>query len=142
MARKINFELVTPQRHVISCEVDELVCPGSEGSFGVLPGHIPFVSALKPGMLKIRTEGKDTIYVIGGGYAEIGPAKTVVLADTAERADEIDIEAARREKERALAQLKQGVRGAEMEGAEISLKKALARISAADVMRRRKSGRK
>jgi len=142
MAKTIKLELVTPERHIFTQQVDELVCPGSEGSFGVLPGHIPLVAALKPGMLKIRVGEEETVYAIGGGYAEIRPQKAVILADTAELAEDIDIEAARREKERALAQLKKGVHGAEMDTVEISLKKALARLSVADVMRRRKSGRR
>ncbi|MBN1595749.1 F0F1 ATP synthase subunit epsilon [candidate division FCPU426 bacterium] len=140
MRKNLTLEIVTPQRHILSQEVEEVVCPGAEGSFGVLPGHIPMVSALKPGMLKYRQEEEEVIYAIGGGYAEIGPTSVIVLADTAERADEIDIEAARREKERALAQMKRGIRNVEMEGVEVSLKKALARLSVADAVRRRKSG--
>jgi F-type H+-transporting ATPase subunit epsilon len=139
MSKSIQLELVTPQKHLLTQTVDELVCPGTEGSFGILPGHVPMVASLKPGMLKIRIGEKETIYAIGGGYAEIGQKKAIILADTAELADDIDIEAARREKERALAQLKKGVRGPDMDAVEVSLKKALARLSVAEVVRRRKS---
>jgi F-type H+-transporting ATPase subunit epsilon len=139
MSKQLQVEVVTPQRQVLNQAVDELVCPGAEGSFGVLPGHMPLVAALNPGMLKIRVGAEETIFAIGGGYAEIGPDKAVILADTAERAEDIDVEAARREKERAISQLKKGVHGAEMDGAEVSLKKALARLTVADAVRRRKS---
>ncbi|MCK5242549.1 F0F1 ATP synthase subunit epsilon [bacterium] len=139
MSRSIQLELVTPQKHMFTDSVDELVCPGTEGSFGVLPGHVPMVFSLKPGMLKIRRGEEETIYAIGGGYAEISPEKTIILADTAELADDIDIEAARREKERALAQMKKGVHGPDMDAAEISIKKALVRLSVADAVRRKKN---
>ncbi|MCD4813188.1 F0F1 ATP synthase subunit epsilon [bacterium] len=138
MEKKILLELVTPERHVAAEEVDALVCPGLEGSFGVLPGHLPLVAALKPGMLKVQRGAEEIIYAIGGGYAEVSANKTMILADTAELAEDIDIEAARKEKERALAQMKKGLHGAEMEGVEVSLKKALARLSVANVVRRRK----
>ncbi len=141
MGKTLNLELVTPARHVLRQAVEGLVCPGAEGSFGVLPGHVPMLVSLKPGMLKLRTGEAETIYALGGGFAEIGPQRVLILADTAELAEDIDIEAARREKERALAQLKKGVRGAEMDVAEISLKKALTRLSVADSVRRRKSAR-
>lgn len=138
MEKKMMMELVTPERHVVTEEVASLVCPGLKGSFGVLPGHLPLVAGLKPGMLKIQRGEEEIIYAIGGGYAEVSPDKIVVLADTAELAEDIDIEAARKEKERALAMMKKGLQGAEMDGAEVSLKKALARLSVANVMRRRK----
>lgn len=138
MPKLLQVELVTPERQVLSQAATELVLPGAEGSFGVLPGHVPFVAALKPGMMKIQTGEDESIYAIGGGYAEITGEKVVVLADTAELAEDIDLEAARREREKALAQLKKGVHGAELDAVEISLKKALARLSVADTIRRRR----
>jgi F-type H+-transporting ATPase subunit epsilon len=138
MAKTFKIELVTPQHQVLSQEANELVLPGLEGSFGVLPGHMAMLAALKPGMLKVKAGDAETIYAIGGGYAEITAGKTVVLADTAELAEDIDVEAARKEKARALALLKKGLQGAETDAIEISLKKAMARLSVADAVRRRK----
>jgi F-type H+-transporting ATPase subunit epsilon len=138
VAKTFELELVTPERHMLTQTVDELTCPGLHGSFGVLAGHIPMVVALKPGLLKIKAGGAETLFVLGGGFAEIMPGRALILADTAERAEDIDIEAARRERERALAQMKKGVRGKELDATEISLHKALARLQVVEFMRRRK----
>ncbi len=141
MAQTIQLDVVTPERQVIAQEVEEVLLPGSEGYFGVLPRHVSMVSALKPGMLKYRAGGEEVVYAIGGGYAEVTPDKIIVLADTAERADDIDLEAARQARVRALAQLKQGLQGAAQEAAEISLKKALARLQVGEVLHRRRGGK-
>ncbi len=133
----IELEVVTPEKLVLRQTVQAVVLPGTEGSFGVLAGHLAMVTSLKPGMLKVQDENGDTIYAIGGGYAEIANNKVVVLADTAELAEDIDIEVAQKERARAVAQLKSGIHGAELDQVEISLKKALARLSVADVVRRR-----
>jgi F-type H+-transporting ATPase subunit epsilon len=137
--KTLKFDLVTPERQVLSQDVEEVVLPGAAGSFGVLPGHEPLVSALQPGMLKFKTDGVETLYAIGGGYVEVTQDKVVALADSADRADEIDVAAARQAQAKAQAQLKQGVRGAEMDLAEISLKKALAQLQVAQIVRRRSS---
>lgn len=139
MKKTIQLELVTPEKQLLAKEIHALVLPGTEGSFGVLPGHIPMVAALKPGMLKVESDDDETIYAIGGGYAEIASDRVMVLADTAELAEDIDIEAARKERARAVAQLKSGVHGAELDRVEISLKKALARLSVADVVRKKQT---
>lgn len=142
MAKMLHVDVSTPERQVFSQEALELVLPGEEGSFGVWPGHMPLVANLKPGMMKIRAGGgEETIYALGGGYAEIAGSRVIVLADTAELADEIDLEAAEKERQRSIAQLRKGVTGADLEVAEISLKKALARLNTGTVLRRRKSGK-
>lgn len=138
--KTLKLDLVTPERQVLSLDVEEVVLPGASGSFGVLPGHEPLVSALQPGMLKFRAGGAETIYAIGGGYAEVTQDKVIALADSADRADEIDLEAARQARAKALAQLKKGAEGAEMDQAEVSLKKALAQLQVAEIVRRRRPG--
>lgn len=140
MEKTIKLDVVTPERKTISQDVDEVVLPAAEGSMGVLPGHMAMVVALKPGMLKILSQGQEMIYAIGGGWAEVTPTKVVVLADTAEPAEDINLEAAKQEREKALAQLKQGIRGDELTAAEISLKKAVAGLQVGEIIRRRKSG--
>ena len=106
MASTIRLELVTPERLLLAEDVDEVIVPGYEGEFGVLPGHTQYLAIMKIGMLRYR-KGSDTRKIaLGGGFAEVTPERVVVMADTAERAEEIDLERAQRAKERAEAALK------------------------------------
>ena len=107
MASTIRLELVTPERLVLSEEVDEVVLPGYEGEFGVLPGHTQFLAILNIGMLWYRKGSAVTRIALGGGFAEVTHDRVVVLADTAERADEIDLARAQRARDRAEARLKE-----------------------------------
>ncbi|HEU4950290.1 MAG TPA: F0F1 ATP synthase subunit epsilon [Candidatus Deferrimicrobiaceae bacterium] len=107
MASTIRLELVTPERLLLSEEVDEVVAPGYEGEFGVLPDHTPYLAILNIGMLRYRKGNEVRRIALGGGFAEVSPERVVVMADTAERAEEIDLERARRARERAEAALKQ-----------------------------------
>src|SRR5665647_950901 len=107
MASTIRLELVTPERLVLSEDVDEVVLPGYEGEFGVLPGHTQFLAILNIGVLWYRKEGAVKKIALGGGFAEVTHDRVVVLADTAERADEIDLERAQRARDRAEARLKE-----------------------------------
>ena len=106
MASTIRMELVTPERLVLSEEVDEVVLPGFEGEFGVLPGHTQFLAILNIGILRYRKGSETRTIALGGGYAEVTPERVVVMADTAEPADEIDVERAQRARDRAEAALK------------------------------------
>ena len=136
----IKLDVVTPERKTLSQDVNEIVLPGAEGSMGILPGHMAMVVALKPGMLKVLAQGREMIYVLGGGWAEITPEKVVVLADSAYAAEDINVEVAKQAREKALVQLKQGVRGDALNAIEISLKKAMPELQVSDIVRRRKSG--
>ena len=107
MASTIRLELVTPERLLLSEEVDEVVAPGYEGEFGALPGHTQFLAILNIGMLWYRMGNAIKKIALGGGFAEVTPERIVVLADTAERTDEIDVARAQRAKERAEARLKE-----------------------------------
>ena len=107
MASTIRLELVTPERLLLSEEVDEVVAPGYEGEFGVLPGHTQFLAILNIGMLWYRKEGAVKKIALGGGFAEVTHDRVVVLADTAERTDEIDVARAQRARDRAEARLKE-----------------------------------
>ena len=106
MASTILLELVTPERLVLSEEVDEAVLPGFEGEFGVLPGHTQFLAILNIGILRYRKGSETRKIALGGGYAEVTPERVVVMAETAEHADEIDVERAQRARDRAEAALK------------------------------------
>jgi F-type H+-transporting ATPase subunit epsilon len=107
MASTIRLELVTPERLVLSEEVDEVVLPGYEGEFGVLPGHTQYLAILNIGILWYRKGSAVTRIALGGGFAEVNHDRVVVMADTAERADEIDVERAQRARDRAEARLKE-----------------------------------
>jgi F-type H+-transporting ATPase subunit epsilon len=107
MASTIRLELVTPERLVLSEEVDEVVLPGYEGEFGVLPGHTQYLAILNIGILWYRKGSAVTKIALGGGFAEVNHDRVVVMADTAERADEIDVERAQRARDRAEARLKE-----------------------------------
>jgi F-type H+-transporting ATPase subunit epsilon len=88
---KITFELVSPERLLLSQQVDMVVVPGSEGYFGVLIGHTPLISTLKPGVIDVYDGGKVTERIfVGGGFAEATPDRCVVLAETAMPVGEID----------------------------------------------------
>ncbi len=84
------LELATPTRQLVSEEVDEVVAPGSEGYFGVLPGHAAFLATLGSGEVVYR-RGRDEVHLaVHGGFAEVTPERVIILAETAERPDEID----------------------------------------------------
>lgn len=101
MQEKIKLEIVTPERLLMSQEVDEVVAPGHLGEFGVLPEHTPFLTMLNIGILTYREGPRETQVAISGGFAEILENKVVILARTAEFGDEIDVERAKRALEKA-----------------------------------------
>ena len=107
MASMLRLELVTPERLLLSEEVDEVVAPGYEGEFGVLPGHTQFLVILNIGVLWYRKGSAVKKIALGGGFAEVNHDRVVVMAETAERADEIDLERAQRARDRAEARLKE-----------------------------------
>jgi F-type H+-transporting ATPase subunit epsilon len=131
MASTIRFELVTPERLVLSEDVDEVIIPGYEGEFGVLPEHTLYLSIVKVGVLRYRKGTEWFKVALGGGFAEVTPERVVVLADTAERAGEIDLDRARRAKERAEEALKKdlSVDDETYEKASAAMQRAIARIS-------------
>ena len=91
MANKIAFDLVSPEKLLLSAEADMVTVPGSEGYMGVMAGHSPLVSTLRAGMVDVTVDGKDDRYFIRGGFAEINPAKITVLADEAIPMTELDL---------------------------------------------------
>src|SRR4030066_212313 len=107
MAEKLKLDIVTPYGHVFTDEVDEVVASGSEGEFGVLPEHAPFLATLKTGMLTYRKGSETGYFFISGGYSEVGPDSVTILADSAERSDSIDVERAKAAMKRAEERLKQ-----------------------------------
>jgi F-type H+-transporting ATPase subunit epsilon len=135
---RIQFEVVTPERLVISEEVDEISAPGALGYFGVLPGHTPFLTTLGVGELGYRVGSQWRYLAITWGYAEVLPNKVTMLAQTAEMAGEIDIERAERAMRRAEERLREWfTRGADIdfERASAALQRALIRLQVASKRR-------
>ena len=126
------LDAVTPQRLLVHEEVTELVAPGSEGYFGVLAGHTPFMTTLKVGELTYRKGPEEHHLAVAWGYAEVGPERVVILAEIAERAEEIDVaraEAARRRAEERLRQW--GDETVDFVRAQGALQRALTRLEVA-----------
>jgi F-type H+-transporting ATPase subunit epsilon len=137
----IKIDVVTAEKMVFTDQVDEILVPGAEGELGILPHHTPLMTMLKPGELLLK-KGKDEISLaVAGGFIEIRPDHVIVLADAAERAEEIDAtraEAARKRAQDALSRVKSAE---EKAATEAALARAIARLSIADKMRRRKGAR-
>jgi F-type H+-transporting ATPase subunit epsilon len=104
---KLQVELVTAEGRVLSQEADFVVAPGIEGDLGVLPRHIPLLTPLRTGEIMVRNDGHEDYFFVAGGFLEVLPDKVLILADVAERAEDINeaaAEAARRSAQEALAQ--------------------------------------
>ncbi len=132
MADELTLEIVTPERMAFTGLVEEVTIPGTEGEFGVLRGHAPLLSSVDVGELSFTREHKKVRYAVNTGYAEVTASKVTVLVETAERADQIDLERARRARERAEEKLsKLPKEDAEFEKARLALARAIARINTA-----------
>jgi len=90
MADKLHFNLVSPERELMSADVDQVDIPGTEGWIGVLPNHSPLMTALAPGMVRIKSGSDETRIFVRGGFAEISPAGLTVLAEEAMKAEQLD----------------------------------------------------
>ena len=127
------FEILTLQKLFLREDVRFVIAPGQEGVFEVLANHAPFVFALKPGPLRMRMpDGKDQYMVVGTGFLVVQAARTTVLTRSAERPEEIDVERARRAKERAEQRLQQTSPDIDMTRAQAALQRALARLKVAE----------
>ena len=127
----IKLTIVTPERSLVSEDVDELQIPGANGYLGVLPGHAPLFTELRVGELSYRKGSTWTSLVVAWGFAEVLPDQVRVLAETAERASEIDLERATQAKERAEERLKKTTADIDYDRARIALERAIIRIQVA-----------
>ncbi|MFZ7112811.1 MAG: F0F1 ATP synthase subunit epsilon [Desulfatiglandales bacterium] len=127
---KLFLEVVTPQRVVVSRDVDTVVAPGTEGEFGVLPGHVLFLSGIVPGVLRYAVGKETTFLAVSSGFAEISEDRVSVLVDAAEKPGEIDVERAKRAMERAKKRLEEGKDNEDIDylRAEAALQRALVRL--------------
>ncbi len=133
----IKLDVVTAEGVVFSDDVDMVVAPGTEGQLGILPHHTPLMTMLQPGELRVKKGGEESSLAITGGFLEVRPDRVIVLADAAERAEEIDIARAEEAKRRAEEKLKQPIAETDHARAEAALRRALTRIQVVERRRKR-----
>ncbi|MFC1958118.1 F0F1 ATP synthase subunit epsilon [Chloroflexota bacterium] len=138
----IKIDIVTAERVVYSEEVDIVVAPGIEGELGLLPHHAPLMTTLHVGEMVVRKGGDELAFAISGGFLEVRPDRIIVLADMAERADEIDLARAEEAKRRAEERLSHHVPDIDVTRAEAALRRSLIRLKVGEKRRRRGQGRR
>jgi len=135
----LTVEIVTAERQVYNeTDVDMVVAPGSEGVVGILPRHAPLLTMLRPGSLRVKKNGTEQEMAVGGGFLQVNNNRVLILADHAERADEIDAamaEAARQKAEQALTEANRSHNPAQIEAAKAALQVSLVQLR---VVRRRR----
>ncbi|HWW10145.1 MAG TPA: F0F1 ATP synthase subunit epsilon [Candidatus Acidoferrales bacterium] len=136
---KLQVELVTAEGRVLSQEADFVVAPGIDGELGVLPHHIPLLTPLATGEVLVRNDGHDEHLYVSGGFLEVLPDRVVILADAAERAEDIDEARAEEARRRAQELLAEEPGNDE---AAAQLESALFRIKVAEIRRRRHGDRR
>ena len=124
----IDLQIVTPDRLIVREQVDEVQLPGTEGYFGVLPGHTPLLASLAVGEMWYRKGQEKTFLAIAGGFAEVLPDRVTLLATLAERAEEIDVARAESAKQRADQRLEQPKADVDYERARLALQKSIIRL--------------
>jgi F-type H+-transporting ATPase subunit epsilon len=131
LPKHLQLQVVSADRALVNEQVDEVVIPGADGYFGVLPGHTPLLAALQVGQLTYRQGREEHPMLIAFGFAEVLPDRVTILATIAERADEIDLARAQAAKKRAEERLTMSVVDMDAERARISLLKSLIRLQVA-----------
>ena len=133
MAENIRLEVVTPEKSVVSEMAQIVMAPGTLGEFGVLSGHTPFLTTLKTGSLKYKDEsGRERFVFLSGGFAEALPDRVTVLAESAERRVDIDVERAKAAAERAEKRMHAGSSDTDFIRAKAALLRAISRIQLAE----------
>jgi F-type H+-transporting ATPase subunit epsilon len=131
-----QLDIVSAERHVSSDRVEILVAPGIDGEMAILPSHAPLLTVLKTGEIRIVKDGEDSFIAVSGGFMEVMPEKVTILADTAERVEEIDIERAEAALKAAQERIEAAPADMDLERALASMQRSRARIK---VARRRRS---
>ena len=135
----LRLDIVTAEQSIFSDDVDMVIAPGVEGQLGILPHHAPLMASLQPGELLVRKGDTEEILVISGGFLEVRPDRVIILADAAERAEEIDVARAEEAKRRAEERLKERhVIGVDETKVEAALQRAMARLTIAEKVKRRR----
>lgn len=133
----LKLEVITGERIVYADDVDIVVAPGVEGELGALPRHAPLLTTLQPGELRARKGSEEVVMAVSGGFLEVRPDKVIVLADTAERAEEIDAARAEAARQRAAERLAQRAETVDLARAEAALRRSLARLKIVEKKRKR-----
>jgi F-type H+-transporting ATPase subunit epsilon len=131
---KIDFKITTPEREVYANQVDQITLPTLEGELTILPGHLPLVAILVPGELRVARQGEEIVMAVSGGFIEVQPgSRVIILADTAERAEELDIAKIEEAKKKAeeLLREKRNLDEESFAEAAAALERELARLKVA-----------
>ncbi len=136
MATTVPVSVVTPERELARTDAEMVLVRGADGDLGILPHHIPLVTAIRPSVLEIRTPGGRERYAVTGGFLEVRGDQVTVLARTAERPDEIDVGRAQAAKERAEERLGEHAEDVDTVRAQLALQRALVRLQVAEESRR------
>jgi F-type H+-transporting ATPase subunit epsilon len=131
MADTFQLEIVTPEKKVVDTAATEAQIPGKNGYLGILPGHAPLITELAVGEVKFHAGAEEQRLAVAWGFAEVLPDKVTILAETAERPNEIDVERARKAKERAEQRLTSGDTSVDVERALSAIQKADTRLEVA-----------
>jgi len=131
MTETFKLEIVTPEKRVVDTEAEEVQIPGKNGYLGVLPGHAPLITELAVGEITYRQNSSEQRLAVAWGFAEVLPNRVTILAETAERPSEIDVERARKARERAEQRLSGGDPSVDVERALDALRRAEARLDVA-----------
>jgi F-type H+-transporting ATPase subunit epsilon len=131
MSSTFQLEIVTPERQVVDDRAEEMQIPGRRGYLGILPGHAPLITELDVGEISYRRGQKTHYLAVAWGFAEVLPDRVIILAETAERAEEIDVDRARQAVEKAQKHLRRTDPDVDFARAEVALKRALIRLQVA-----------
>lgn len=134
----LKIDIVTAERIVYSEDADAVIAPGVEGQLGILPHHAPLMTTLQAGELRVRRGGEEDTLAISGGFLEVRPDRVIVLADSAERAEEIDEARAEAAKKRAEERLAAKHPGLDEARVEMALRRAMARLTVVEKIKRRR----
>jgi F-type H+-transporting ATPase subunit epsilon len=131
MPNTFHLEIVTPEKMIVRDDAEEIQIPGKSGYLGILPGHAPLITELSAGELSYRNGGQTHRYAVAWGFAEVLPDKVTILAEAAERPEDIDVSRAQQDKRRAEEHLRTGKSEEDFTRAEEELKTAEARLEVA-----------
>lgn len=128
--KKLHLKITTHEKVVFDSDVDEIYSKGTQGEFGILPGHIPFMSGLEIGVTKVVVDGKPLHFATMGGVFQLKDNEALILTPTAERAEEIDVQRAEEAKKRAQERIDANTADIDVQRAEIALMRAVTRVKA------------
>jgi F-type H+-transporting ATPase subunit epsilon len=131
MAETFQLQIVTPEKKVVETRAEQVQIPGKNGYLGILPGHAPLITELAVGEIKFRENSTDQLLAVAWGFAEVLPDKVTILAESAERPAEIDVDRARKAKDRAEQRLTSGDSSVDVDRALDSLHRADTRLDVA-----------